>query len=117
MSAGSVLCLQVVDKYSAIIIQGNSSTAYNTSNTSTAVMYQKPNDSLDQETKVSEQKLPAEFAALAGYPHCYWLAAQQEGYSSVGQKRCTSVPVTAGTVTVSALTATGWQLNRRDTLV
>jgi len=37
-----------------------------------------------QETKVSEKKLPEEMKDLAEYPHCYWLAAEKEGYSSVG---------------------------------
>eukprot|EP00092_Neocalanus_flemingeri_P007158 GFUD01007733.1.p1 GENE.GFUD01007733.1~~GFUD01007733.1.p1 ORF type:complete len:320 (-),score=105.40 GFUD01007733.1:142-1101(-) len=37
-----------------------------------------------QETKVSEKKLPEEMTKLAEYPHCYWLAAEKEGYSSVG---------------------------------
>ena len=37
-----------------------------------------------QETKVKEEKLPAEMKDLADYPHCYWLAAEKDGYSSVG---------------------------------
>jgi len=37
-----------------------------------------------QETKVTEKKLPAEFATVAGYPHSYWLAAEKDGYSGVG---------------------------------
>jgi len=37
-----------------------------------------------QETKVSEKKLPDEMKGLEDYPHQYWLAAKQDGYSSVG---------------------------------
>jgi len=37
-----------------------------------------------QETKASEKKLPAEFQNIEGYPHSYWLAADKEGYSSIG---------------------------------
>merc|ERR1712192_72179 len=37
-----------------------------------------------QETKVKEEKLPEEMKDLADYPHCYWLAAEKDGYSSVG---------------------------------
>jgi len=37
-----------------------------------------------QETKVSESKLPQEMKELPDYPHCYWLAAEKEGYSGVG---------------------------------
>ena len=38
-----------------------------------------------QETKVSEKKLPEEMKDIADYPHCYWLAAEKDGYSSVGR--------------------------------
>jgi hypothetical protein len=34
---------------------------------------------------VSEAKLPAEFQGPEGYPYSYWLAAEKEGYSSVGR--------------------------------
>jgi len=37
-----------------------------------------------QETKASEKKLPPEFQNIEGYPHSYWLAADKEGYSSIG---------------------------------
>jgi len=40
-----------------------------------------------QETKVKEEKLPEEMKDLADYPHCYWLAAEKDGYSSVGSYR------------------------------
>jgi len=37
-----------------------------------------------QETKVSTDKLPDEMKDLPDYPYRYWLAAEKEGYSSVG---------------------------------
>jgi len=37
-----------------------------------------------QETKVSTDKLPEEMKDLPDYPYRYWLAAEKEGYSSVG---------------------------------
>jgi len=37
-----------------------------------------------QETKCSQDKLPPELLGLANYPHCYWLAAEKDGYSGVG---------------------------------
>jgi len=37
-----------------------------------------------QETKVKEEKLPEEMKNMAEYPYCYWLAAEKDGYSSVG---------------------------------
>jgi len=37
-----------------------------------------------QETKVNEEKLPEEMKNLKEYPHCYWLGAEKDGYSSVG---------------------------------
>ena len=40
-----------------------------------------------QETKVSTNKLPEEIKNLPDYPYCYWLAAEKEGYSSVGNNQ------------------------------
>jgi len=37
-----------------------------------------------QETKVKEEKIPEEMKNLKDYPHCYWLGAEKDGYSSVG---------------------------------
>jgi len=37
-----------------------------------------------QETKASEEKVPAEMKDLKDYPFKYWLAAEKDGYSSVG---------------------------------
>ena len=38
-----------------------------------------------QETKVKEEKLPEDMKSVPGYPHCYWLAAQKDGYSGGGR--------------------------------
>jgi len=46
--------------------------------------YELPDVLCLQETKVSEEKLPDEMKNLSEYPHCFWLAAEKEGYSSVG---------------------------------
>jgi len=46
--------------------------------------HEKPDVLCLQETKVSEKDLPGEMKDLEDYPHCYWLAAKQGGYSSVG---------------------------------
>jgi len=37
-----------------------------------------------QETKASEKKVPVEFQNIEGYLYSYWLAADKEGYSSMG---------------------------------
>ena len=38
-----------------------------------------------QETKVSQEKLPQEMKEIKDYPHCYWVAADKDGYSGVGE--------------------------------
>ena len=37
-----------------------------------------------QETKVTEAKLPEEMKNVEDYPHTFWLAAEKDGYSGVG---------------------------------
>jgi len=46
--------------------------------------HEQPDVMCFQETKVSQKKLPDEMKEIAGYPHCYWLAAEKDGYSGVG---------------------------------
>lgn len=38
-----------------------------------------------QETKVSQEKLPEEMKEVKDYPYRYWVSADKEGYSGVGQ--------------------------------
>ena len=37
-----------------------------------------------QETKVSSDEVPGDLVDRPDYPHCYWLAAEKDGYSGVG---------------------------------
>ena len=44
-----------------------------------------------QETKVTPEQVPTEML-LKEYPHRYWLAAQKDGYSGVGELDVITAP-------------------------